>query len=670
MPPVAFEEYSLDKLKIPSLIAQKRTRPTGELRCAIAIGKCVYNKETGKRSIVGQKVVGVVEGNQEFGRILFKNQFIEQYPQLRDVTVLRKANGQYAYIKAKIEDEAYDNTCLKPGPKRYDPQQAVTKAKDCEFKEAGPFFLLDAISSEEKILPSVLEAFPKCVRYKLLDCAYSGVIDGELNYYLMEDICRNRMTYTQGKGMSTSALCRSIRAIRACERLTFWQQFNKLRILEIDPILGLRCVLIDSTSISTYSKLLAQAKWGNNKDHEDLKQVNLMLVTDTGGMPRMHFFHAGNINDSSAFKGDAQDVQNVLWANGIESLGEDADKHFSFVWEFDRGFNITSNMCSICEAGNHFLGCLSVSNKIASDALLYACQHNIRFKGQTFTGHSGLRHLALPEELCATITTSDGKVHTVYTHVYYDDKSYAKNVMELNDKADTIMIFRRQNSYSNLSNDLKKLDKKINLVKKIELENGDVTYEVNCDAIQTYAHDESMWVIITTLGNLSGLDVWESYRKRNNVEVAFRTFKDLNFSRLYAQDTQALEGRGFVAILTTMEQIGLLNRCYDALGGKYGVNLTPQMIKFLRKPKKLLELMKSIRARVTHDGRVIVQHVGGLERSLFLALGLTPPGGKVSSSKEEAEVYAYSPNAPEGYTITGAIEDGLTSIRNRQIIHA
>lgn len=669
MQPVGFEEYGLDKLKVPSFIAQKRTKPSGEIRCAISLGRCVYNKETGKRVIVGQKVVGVVEGSKEFGRILFKDSFIEQYPQLRDVTVLRKANGQYVYIKAKIEEEAYDTAYLKPGQKRYDPQQTVATANDSEFKEAGPFFLLNELAEKEKILASILAAFSKSARYKLLDCAHYGVIDGKLDYYLMEDICRNRLSNTQGKGMSAPALCRTVRALKECERMEFWKQFNSLRLLDIDPVLGHACLLIDSTSISSYSENLAEAMWGNNKDKEDLKQVNLMLVTDVNGMPRMHFFHAGNINDSAAFKGDAQDVENVLWANGIDSFSDEAKERISFVWVFDRGFSFNSNMYSICEAGNHFLGCISSSNKIARDALVYACQHNIRFKGESFVGHSGIRHMVLPKDQSTTITTSDGKVHTIFTHIYYDDKAYAQNVMNLNDKADDIMIAYRDDKYSKLSDSLKKLDKKLNLVQKIKHENGKVTYEVNGDAIHRQAHDESMWVVVTTLGHLSGLDVWESYRKRNNIEVTFSTFKDLNFRRLYAQDSKALNGRGFIAVLTTMEQVALIHRCYEALDGKYGVTLTPQMTKYLRKPKKLLELLKSIKAKVTPEGKIIVQHVGGLERSLFEALGLTPPGGK-TSSKEVAEVYAYSANAPEGYTIEGAIEDGLTSIQNRQIIHA
>lgn len=668
MQPSKFEEFGLDELKVPAFIAQKRRRPSGEIRCAISLGRCVYIKETRKRRIVDQKVVGVVENCQEFGRIIFKDEFLDQYPQLRDVTVLRKESGKYVYIKAKLDEEAYDTAYLKNGPKRYNPK-AEAAPDDDVLKDAGPVFLLNEVSEAEKILPSVKAAFPKHIAHKLIDCAHFGVIDRGLDYYVVQDICDNRLSLTQGMGMSLSSLCRSIRSLKPIWRMRFWKEFNKARLIETDPILGHPCLIADGTSISTYSEKLPEAKWGNNKDHEDLRQVNLMVITDTKGMPRSHYFHAGNINDSAAFKGDAQDVENVLWANGIEDLGAQAKNHVSFVWLFDRGFTFSSILCPIREAGNHFLGCISASSKIAQDALDYAIKHNIRFNGESFAGHSGLRHMAVPKELCSTITTQDGKKHPVYAHVYYDDKAYAKSVLELNDKADTIMIARRQGTYSSLSESLRKKDKKLNLVQKVEHEDGQVTYKVNGDAIHKQAYEEAMWVLITSL-ELGGLEVHEAYHKRNNIEVTIRNFKDLNFDRLYAQDSQALEGRGFVAMLTTMEHIALLNRCYEALDGKYGVVLTPQMIKYLRKPRRLLELLKSIKATVTAAGEIIVQRVGSLERSLFLAMGLNPPGGQTKYSKEEGEVYAYSPNAPEGYTIDGAIEDGLTSIRNRQIIHA
>lgn len=115
-------QYGLEELNVPSFIAQKRVnKTTGEIRCRIALGKCCYNKETKKRYISGQKVVGIVEKSQAFGRILFKEEFLEQYPQLRAVTVWRLDNGKYVYTKERIEPEAYQSAYKQPGRPRYKP---------------------------------------------------------------------------------------------------------------------------------------------------------------------------------------------------------------------------------------------------------------------------------------------------------------------------------------------------------------------------------------------------------------------------------------------------------------------------------------------------------------------------------------------------------------------
>ena len=192
------KEYCLDDFKLPSFIAQRRVRANGVVKCNIALGRCVYNKETKKRSIVDQKVVGVVEDNKEFGRIVFKEAFLEEYPV---------------------------STYLKTGPKRYNPNAGQPE---------------DGASMKE-------------------------------------------------------------------------------------------------------------AKYGHNKDNDPIPQVNLLMITSDDGMPRASYFHDGNIHDSVAFRGDMQDALNVLWANDVNGPDVAQLERTKFVWVFDRGFNVSPVMNSICE---------------------------------------------------------------------------------------------------------------------------------------------------------------------------------------------------------------------------------------------------------------------------------------------------------------------------------
>mgnify|MGYP007111982737 FL=1 len=59
----------------------------------------------------------------------------------------------------------------------------------------------------------------------------------------------------------------------------------------------------DSTSISSYSDTLKQIQYGNNKEHDRLAQLNLLLVFgEASGLPFYDRKLAGNIPDVTTVK--------------------------------------------------------------------------------------------------------------------------------------------------------------------------------------------------------------------------------------------------------------------------------------------------------------------------------------------------------------------------------
>ena len=85
----------------------------------------------------------------------------------------------------------------------------------------------------------------------------------------------------------------------------------------------------------------------------------------------------------------------------------------------------------------------------------------------------------------------------------------------------------------------------------------------------------------------------------------------------------------------------------------------------------MLERIKSIKAKLSHDGKVIVSGIGKTERSIFLALGFTPPGGMPSKRQQlEEEWSVFEPVVPDGYNVVNAYEEGLGNIKGRKRIHA
>ncbi len=122
-------EFSLEDLGIPNLAVKRHKLANGTIRCYVIETKTVWDHANKRAKPAYTKSVGVVENNSEFGRIIFKEEFLERYPQLREVTVLRKENYKYVYRKGSIQpsvDQAPGTTApvgyLKPGLKRYAPQ--------------------------------------------------------------------------------------------------------------------------------------------------------------------------------------------------------------------------------------------------------------------------------------------------------------------------------------------------------------------------------------------------------------------------------------------------------------------------------------------------------------------------------------------------------------------
>jgi len=81
----------------------------------------------------------------------------------------------------------------------------------------------------------------------------------------------------------------------------------------------------DSTSISSYSQCLRQVRYGKNKDHEHLAQINLALLF--GQQSRLPFYYrklAGNIPDVKTLKRLLSDM-NML---GYEKIKVVLDRGF------------------------------------------------------------------------------------------------------------------------------------------------------------------------------------------------------------------------------------------------------------------------------------------------------------------------------------------------------
>lgn len=126
---VDFEELSTEELNIPSLTAKRVKQADGSVRVMIAVTPVNWDKDLKRPRVTSSKNVGVVTNNKEFGPIVFRDEFLKQYPQLREVTVLCKESRKYVYIKILFKLDADTIGYHKTGRKRYSPLPAEDQAK-------------------------------------------------------------------------------------------------------------------------------------------------------------------------------------------------------------------------------------------------------------------------------------------------------------------------------------------------------------------------------------------------------------------------------------------------------------------------------------------------------------------------------------------------------------
>lgn len=129
-------EFPYTKLNLPKLSAQRVKRSDSSYSCSL---RC---PDAENRLVT----VGHVRDKQEFGPIDFKHDFLEQYPQLKEITVVRKEDRSLVYLTeaaAPTKDQATKAQPTKATkaastktPKAASAKAASTKATSSKAKRA------------------------------------------------------------------------------------------------------------------------------------------------------------------------------------------------------------------------------------------------------------------------------------------------------------------------------------------------------------------------------------------------------------------------------------------------------------------------------------------------------------------------------------------------------
>ena len=291
-------------------------------------------------------------------------------------------------------------------------------------------------------------------------------------------------------------------------------------------------LVYDTTSISSYSKSLKQVKYGFNKEHDLLPQINLaMLFGEESRMPVYYRKLAGNI-------ADVKTVRNLI--ADIEFLKLDK---VSLV--MDRGFYSEENINALYQKQYKFIIAVKTSLKFIQKKLDEV--REVLVSRSHYSSKYGLYFTSSVEEWNYTEPNrkQSGELETgvkrMYLHIFYNDQKAVDDKNDFNEMLDLLehelLTDKRKPEHEKLYALYYHLDK--------SPETG-IVLTPKQKAIHAVERNYGYFALISN-GVEDPLEALEKYRAKDFIEKAFGNLKErLNMRRTSVSSPENLEGKLFV----------------------------------------------------------------------------------------------------------------------------
>ena len=290
----------------------------------------------------------------------------------------------------------------------------------------------------------------------------------------------------------------------------------------------------DTTSISSYSKCLSQVRYGVNKDHELLGQINIaLLFGEESNLPFYYRKLAGNITD-------VKTVKNLL--ADIDFFGYDKIKLV-----MDRGFYSEENINDLYKNHLKFLIATKLSLKFVKIEL-----DKVRDTIRTWTNYSQKYDLYAYSTLISWAYSQDRPYkgdtlkgeRRMYLHIYFNSEKAVEDEKNLNTLLCTLQgeLESDKRNPEHEKQYAKYFDVKATPVRGVKVTAKE---EAIVEAKKNYGH-----FVFLSNGIKDPIEALEIYRNKDLVEKAFGNLKErLNFSRTAVSSDQSLEGKLFVEFM-------------------------------------------------------------------------------------------------------------------------
>jgi hypothetical protein len=330
--------------------------------------------------------------------------------------------------------------------------------------------------------------------------------------------------HPHGSPISSQRSSELFAAINEADRQCFFKLQGKRRIEK-------EYLAYDSTSVSSYSKCLKQVRYGKNKDHEPLAQINLALLF--GQQSRLPFYYrklAGNIPDVKTLTKLLADM-NTLGYRKIKVV-------------LDRGFYSAANINELYRQHLKFLIGAKLSLQLVKTNL-----DKVRDMMRSWP-HYNQSYQLYAYSLPITWAYTEDRPYKgdtikesrrLYLHLYYapdraleDEKAFNSRLATLQDE---LLSNQRHPEHE-------KLYERYFEVKQSPVRGLKVIAKE--DALAEAKRNYGYFALLSN-DVKDPIQALEIYRRKDLVEKAFDNLKErLNLRRLAVSSEQSLDGKLFV----------------------------------------------------------------------------------------------------------------------------
>lgn len=482
--------------------------------------------------------------------------------------------------KYRKKETSNENLSVKPGP------MAITKIRRSFY---GATYLFDQIGQDTGVEDDLKACFPSLYK-KILSIVYFLILE-ENNVLSRFSHWQRLHIHPFGDDIPSQRSSEIFQSIEESDRMAFFKRQGKRRLEK-------EYWAFDVTSISSYSKVLAQVKSGKNKENDWLPQINLaLLFGEESGLPFYYRKLPCNITDVKIIKQLMQEF-NVLGYQKVKIV-------------LDRGFYSKTNINALYKEHQKFLigvklGLIYVKNILDEE------RKNLK-QWSNYQAQFGIYGISRTIELdYEQVRPYKGDIlkekRRAYLLIYYSPERAAKDETNLN------------NHLTRLQKDLLEGTKRDYCTKDYqkyfevtETPKRGMKITPRTDVIQEKLHNCGYFAMLSNEVKDPFIAL-SLYRSKDISEKAFGNLKErLNFRRMQVSSDLSLNGKVFVEFIVLIYLFAIKKRMQEA---KLFETWTLQG---LLDELDVIELFEA-----PGHGRILGE-ITKKQTELYTALGIKPP---------------------------------------------